>query len=386
MSTTDCTTHYNISQKPILSKSFLNSEVSRSLGVLRGGKKFLFRLINVLVPNAILKKIVSPPNTQQLKKRLTEWGMKPSDEVVQQIKNIMGSKVSIRVKELVKQIEPKLSTAALETQPQPQQYLFGAVNCQFNLPRLGSFTPLFYGPDDQSAPHTAWVNAGALDLHIGGGGINKEFGAVAPFAKLPGSKKQFKQDLYCSLYDLTINKRKSKTFFLNPKDSGMKSLMLYPATDGKSSYAGSVGVYEYDKPPHNNPANQVMIYVVPSMRKKYKTDDCFLAAVEQTAKNLIIAYNSYAVKQKTEGKDVPVLRVCAFSAGRYAGSVPSFKIVNAIFAGIHSECEHLDKNQTLAFNQIQFPAPFDALFSQKKNQDKSNMTEVLAQGNNQIVQ
>lgn len=225
------------------------------------------------------------------------------------------------------------------------------------LPKNGLHTPVFYDQNAKKQAPAAIVNAGSLDGHIGGASLNQVFADVAPFAGAPHRQTQFKQDLNTCLLTQGIGESNIKTYDLNASGLGMKSMMLYRAAS--DSHAGSVAVYEYAEPPYGNAANQAMVYVFPPKREDYATDSHFLAAVEQTAANMVTVYNYYAYQKRSQRETVPELHIHAFSAGIYSGQVPTTAITKAILKGVHTKCQELSRNSTLYIPKMQFSAPFD---------------------------
>ena len=320
---------------PQIAEAYRHTSFDRSFNHLQGLKKAFFHVVNKIVPKVILD-ILSPVDTEQISKGLRDRGIRVNDkQQIRQIADVMQSRVCISMTDVMEVVGSNYTPVSTTCSCQ-----IAGITCDYKLPKHGSYTPVFHGQDTKNQSPAAIVNAGSLDGHIGGGGLNL---ALTPPQTAVGAGES-----HIQVYDLST------------QDSGMKSVTLYKTV---GNHAGSVAVYEYAEPPHGNSANQAMIYVVPPRRRDYTTDKAFLTAVELTATNMITVYNHYANQKQNNRETVPELHIHAFSAGRYAGSVPPAAITKAILKGIHAKCQTLSQNGTLHIPKMQFSAPFDHTLS-----------------------
>ncbi|GAA4650189.1 hypothetical protein GCM10023116_24720 [Kistimonas scapharcae] len=341
--------------RPQISAAFRNTSFDRSFNCLKGVKKAFFRIVNKIVPKLILNMLL-PVDTERIRKGLRDRGIRVNDkQQIRQIADIMQSRVCIGMEDVLGVIGTGYTLV-----PTTCSCQIAGIACDYQLPQRGRFTPVFYDQDTTNQPPAAIVNAGSLDGHIGGGGLNKLFASVAPFAGAPHRKRLFKRSLNERLHDQAAGEGHITTYDLSTRDSGMKSVTLYKT---ESNHAGSVAVYEYSEHPHGNTANQAMVYVIPPRRLDYTTDKAFLTAVEQTATNMITVYNQYASQKQNNHEAVPELHIHAFSAGSYAGPVSPAVITKAILKGVHDKCQALAKSGTLHIPKMRFSAPFDHTLS-----------------------
>ncbi|WP_211831171.1 hypothetical protein [Kistimonas asteriae] len=334
-----------------IAEAYRHTSFDRSFIPLKGAKRAFFRIVNKIVPKVILD-ILSPVDTEQISKGLRDRGIRVNDkQQIRQIADVMQSRVCIGMTDVMGIVGSNYTPV-----PTTCSCQIAGITCDYKLPKHGRYTPVFYDQVTKNQSPAAIVNAGSLDGHIGGGGLNKIFASVAPFTGASHRKRQFKRELNERLLVQGAGENHITTYDLSTQDSGMKSVMLYKTI---GNHAGSVAVYEYSEHPHGNTANQAMVYVIPPRRRDYTTDKAFLTAVEQTATNMITVYNHYASQKQTNGETVPELHIHAFSAERYAGSVPPAAITKAILRGVHAKCQTLSQNGTLHIPKMQFSAPFD---------------------------
>lgn len=344
---------------PQIAEAHLHASFDRSFNPLKGLKKVFFRVVNKIVPRVILK-FLAPVDTEKIRKGLRDRGICVKDgQQVRRIADVMQSRICIGMKDIMKILGSNYTPL-----PAPaNRCQIAGIPCVCELSGNGNgrhHDSVFRAQATEDQPPAAIVNAGALDGHIGGGGLNRIFASVAPFVGLPLRRTRFKQDLNKRLAAQSPGNSHIRVYDLSTQDLGMKSVTLYKAAD---KHVGSVAVYEYAEPPYGNAANQAMVYVFPPRRGDYKTDDDFLAAVEQTASNMIAAYNHYANQKRRDGETVPELHVHAFSSGLYSGSVPAAMVTKAILRGVYAKCQELDQEGTLSIPKMQFSAPFEPVLS-----------------------
>ena len=343
----------NTGSSPRAAEDRLDVDPGCSFGPLRRLKKIFLRIVRKILPKAILN-LFSPVDTEQVNKELRDRGIRVTDnQQVRQIADALqpGAPMDMTaVMEIAGSDYTPVIAAARSCQ-------IAGISCDYALPKEhGVHTPVFRDQNAEDQAPAAIVNAGSLDGHIGGAGLNKVFASVAPFSGAPHRQVQFQRDLHECLLAQGIGESHITRYELNARDSGMKSMTLYKTA---GNHAGSVAVYEYAEPPCGNAANQAMVYVFPPRRNDYATDGDFLAAVEQTATNMITVYNHYASQKQGNHETVPELHIHAFSAGLYSGSVPAAAITKAILKGVHAKCQELSRDGTLCIPKMQFSAPFD---------------------------
>jgi hypothetical protein len=205
--------------------------------------------------------------------------------------------------------------------------------------------PPFYSPIFRSSHETgdaiATLNAGDNGLYVGGGTINLAFG------------KQIGADaaLFSNIHgDALASARTGKslvTTFTKPDPLSLVSVHLAAGDAGSGDCPAEkvfLDVFGDQRWPKNNPLNAIMVYVVPPdgtgyHLPVYKDDTAFLAAVERTAENAVLAladYNLRLVPADSTGllKPVPVLRTCLFSGGQFCpAKVKSGEVAARIFNG-----------------------------------------------------
>ena len=345
---------------PQITEAHLRTSFDRSFNPLKGLKKVFFRVVNKIVPKVILK-FLAPVDTEKIRKGLRDRGICIKDkQQIRQIADVMQSRICIGMKDIMKILGSDY-TPLSDTASRCQ---IAGIPCVCEPSENGNklhYGSVFRAPGTENQPPAAIVNAGALDGHIGGGGLNRVFASVAPFARSSRRQRQFKQDLNERLAAQGFGGSHIRVYDLSTQDLGMKSVTLYRAN--ANNHVGSVAVYEYAEPPCGNAANQAMVYVFPPRRSDYKTDDDFLAAVEQTASSMITVYNHYASQKRDNRETVPELHIHAFSAGRYSGSVPADLVTKAILKGVYTKCQELHQKGTLGIPKMQFSAPFKPVFS-----------------------
>ena len=275
-----------------------------------------------------------------------------------------SSDISVGHRNVVSSAEhSSAGVAGNDSNNQPRTVLLWGTLLQFNLPKGQSGrTPIFYTMGvSANEPELATVNAGSHDGHIGGGGLNKAFGDLEPFFHRSDRMAAFKADLKQHLSGMNSGEENIQVVDLSTAIYAMRQVVLLQCHGVRGNNAGSVAVYEYDEKPNGVDKNSVMVYVFPPKRQNYSNEADFLEAVKLTASNIIAAYNYYAEMMMQAGRQVPVLRMNAFSSDRYSGGVPKDRVVKSIVSGVKEKCEGLHQNGMLKISVIQFSASFDYL-------------------------
>ncbi len=202
------------------------------------------------------------------------------------------------------------------------------------------FSPIFRDHMEAGDP-IATVNAGDNGLYVGGGTINLAFSK-----QIGADSSQFQ-----ALHQEALKNARAGSQFVTAFAGGgpVKLIAVHLAPDDAGSGACPaetvfLDVFSDQHWPKQNPANSIMIYVVPPDGSggnvpSYKTADDFLSAVERSAASCLRAlaeYNQRLVPADLTNtlKPVPVLRTCLFSGGQFrAPNVKKEDVASRIFAG-----------------------------------------------------
>ncbi|WP_263079733.1 NADAR domain-containing protein [Endozoicomonas sp. Mp262] len=223
--------------------------------------------------------------------------------------------------------------------------------------RHSSFSDIYIKDKSGTAPITS-VNAGDPGLYVGRGTINAAFGKIL---HRPDEYQQLHHHLlrHSNIGDVT--------HFDEPGHTSTVQFCTVLKDDqsgqGKRDGTIIVDLFNDRHCPFGNTHNRSMTYVVPPERSDYETDQAFLAAVEQTAANMIRAVDSCNHRiagDHRPGLVTPILRVCGFSSGAFAGQVPAKTIAAAIQRGIDRQIKAPGYHHTI--RKIEFENGSSQLF------------------------
>ncbi|MEK9657551.1 MAG: hypothetical protein VW378_04180 [bacterium] len=194
---------------------------------------------------------------------------------------------------------------------------------------------------NQEGVGLASVNAGATTLFVGGGGLNRAFGATLK------STRGFKE------YHTQLQQYGAPKCEAPPQSiSGVAhSYRLPPTKSAKDVFIHRL-TGDALKHPYNQASNKHMIYVVPPERGLYQGDDEFLEAVQDTAQHLIRTVRAYNAQAASQDK-ITTVRMGAFSAGGYRGEVDPRDVMQRIISGVVQELDNSDNQdlQTIEYAQ-----------------------------------
>lgn len=213
-------------------------------------------------------------------------------------------------------------------------------------------TPLY---DEHAEEYTCSLNAGDNGLYVGGEGINRAFSEMlssnshtvdkyeALFKELlekaiKENEDKVDEDIKATVYENVEKQYPDVKFALCRIRNSLKK--------GTDFTVGSVFVVIFKKRfPFKNDRNMGMVYVVGPKGKNFGSGESFLAAVEDTAENLMTAlcdYNGY-VKRETVRKNhrMNICRICLFSGGIFKPpNVKKFSVAKAILNGLAKGYRH----------------------------------------------
>lgn len=232
-----------------------------------------------------------------------------------------------------------------------------------------------YQSHDEKGARVGSVNAGnSNSFYIrGSGGINAAFAAVLSAAgQFPGTIDPYVR-IHQDLFDQAQNGSAIKNQF--DQDEPLRFALVHRPPVKNATFLGNDGTVFVDifKPnlvPNNNPANYAMVYAAPPYGPQYPSSTDFLAAVEATARNIIVAvrqYNQYVDNHPNSGLEtIENIRQCLYSSGIYRRqNVHSDKVALALYAGLKTELiQDEGAIKSIAFENgpgNQRKGPFDVL-------------------------
>ena len=196
------------------------------------------------------------------------------------------------------------------------------------------FAPIFYEqPSDGRA--MASVNAGnAVDLYVGGGGINGGFARALQHQNIAAYENRHKELLQSAQSGgpahVAYEADNPTAFCLVNADRLLADQPGY--LDGLCF----VDVFGAAHRPHNVAENAGMIYVASPFGGNYQQEDAFLEALAALAGT--IAHSARLYNGLHKPQDLPclkVLRLCLFGAGIYnTHNTPADKIALSILQGL----------------------------------------------------
>jgi hypothetical protein len=210
-----------------------------------------------------------------------------------------------------------------------------------------SYAPVFMH-QHQNGLVMGSVNAGNSDgfFVLNSGGINMSFDRAFQAA---GQYNYMGPDPYVTIHKDLFDAAKSgsamRTDF-TPKDPLSYAMVYRPIPSNLfQGFKGNDGtvfldVFKGSLVPKQNQNNYAMIYVCPPNGPSYQCDDDFLAAIEETAKNLVRAvrlYNTYALTESSV-KNLETVRMCLYSSGLFnRAGVSIDSIAVQVFKGLEAE-------------------------------------------------
>lgn len=220
-----------------------------------------------------------------------------------------------------------------------------------------------------SATALASVNAGDVNLYVGGGGINRQFGNEL---EKSGHKIGKYEELHKGLLQ-SYNPGKAVTIehVADGDYPEIQSSTLFRSTHSalKSPY-GTVILHVFRKGhyPHDNPDNKAMIYIVPPDGRKGASENEFKQAVTETAANIINAVNAYNTEAKKKGlKTIETVRVCGFSSDSYRHpKVAASEVGQCIDNGVRRAMEDYQNSPgtDLSIKKVEYANGSGEVFSQ----------------------
>ncbi|PJE79492.1 hypothetical protein CI610_01528 [invertebrate metagenome] len=221
----------------------------------------------------------------------------------------------------------------------------------------GAFSEIFARQNAVSGP-MASVNAGDQGLYVGGSSIN--YGFEQELARVQGSAVRRE---YGHFHGNQIRQTSVKSMS-HSQQPGLKFLQAVTTyhdelCPGKTNGTGSVfiDVFKDECCPHGDKNNRCMVYVVPPKGSDFKNKTDYLDAVEQTAENMVKAINEHNEQMRAAHRsdlELPILRLCGFSAGQFIKPGVRPQEVHArISAGVDSG---LSRYPNSGITEIQYPA------------------------------
>ncbi|GFS25066.1 hypothetical protein ElyMa_001678500 [Elysia marginata] len=155
---------------PQISEAYRHTGFDRSFHQLKGIKRVFFRIVNKIVPKVILD-ILSPVDTELNSKGLRDRGIRVNDQQqLRQIADVVQARIYIDMVDVMRIMGSRYTSV-----PTTCRCQIAGITCDYKLPKHGRYTAVFYDQNTNNQSPAAIVNAGSLDWHIGGGGLNKVF-------------------------------------------------------------------------------------------------------------------------------------------------------------------------------------------------------------------
>ena len=202
------------------------------------------------------------------------------------------------------------------------------------------------------ARRMASLNAGDPGLYVGGGTINLQFSHEIPE---PGR--------YRAIHQTALDLARAGIFVSDVFDASDPVRFVLTTLDPGDAGAGPpeagtvfLDVFNAGQQPHGVPENFALCYLIPpNGAVGFADDESFLAAVTQSAKNVVRTVNQFnagiAAEAFTTVPDlVPItdLRTCLFSGGAFRSqTVSPQQVAGAIFGGFLAEISNGDTDLKL---------------------------------------
>eukprot|EP00921_Rhytidocystis_pertsovi_P005107 GHVQ01008828.1.p1 GENE.GHVQ01008828.1~~GHVQ01008828.1.p1 ORF type:complete len:444 (-),score=71.34 GHVQ01008828.1:363-1694(-) len=221
---------------------------------------------------------------------------------------------------------------------------------------VGGHTPIY---EIEAKDRTGSVNAGDVNLYVGGGSSNLAFAEVLSLAGQEVDKYEaLHKALLAKAWEDNEDKesdtdvRSVQLQKLEDYTSDLKLATCRPckALKGKDELGATgsvyVSVFKDDKCPHDKKDNMSMVFVVGPRGEDFPTVEEFLSAVKATAVNLMTAlcdYNGIARRQGQQkgAQRMIVCRISLFSGGAYRHKDATKAAVGkAILGGLEDGYRH----------------------------------------------